>query len=236
MFIKKIKKFKKSLLQTIKCYNLFMLSYKEIIEKLKDILSQELGNKKVFDKDVAQALEIEYNKFRQQKYRDIYIPYYDIMQFLAKRNISINYFFFNQLPESLINATDKYVILKYNNANVSAGAGTFNYYESLENIIIDKDLINYLNSNYKYTQIYNVLGDSMYPVLEDNSLIFIDTSKTILNKKDIFLIETKDGLFIKKIKLLNNKYYMHSLNQQYKDIELEEFKILGKAVGILTKL
>ena len=86
-----------------------MLLYNEIIEKLKDILSQELGNKKIFDKDIAAALEIDYNKFRQQKYRNIYIPYPEIMKFLAKRNISINWFFFNQLPESLIDSTSNYI-------------------------------------------------------------------------------------------------------------------------------
>ena len=44
-----------------------MLSYKEIIEKIKDILSTELKDKTILDKDVAEALDIEYNRFRQQK-------------------------------------------------------------------------------------------------------------------------------------------------------------------------
>ena len=35
-----------------------MQNYNEILEKLKDILSKELDNKKVFDKDIAQALNI----------------------------------------------------------------------------------------------------------------------------------------------------------------------------------
>ena len=105
-----------------------MLSYREIIEKIKDILSKEQKDKTIFDKDVAQALNIEYNRFRQQKYRDIYIPYLNIMQFLAKRNLSINYFFFNQLPESLIENTSKYIILKYHsNITSSAGTGILNY-------------------------------------------------------------------------------------------------------------
>ncbi len=213
-----------------------MLSYKEIIEKLKDILSQELGNKKVFDKDVAQALGIEHNKFRQQKHRDIYIPYYDIMQFLAKRNISINYFFFNQAPESLIEATDKYVILKYSSLKASTGAGTFNYSIENKDIVLDIELLRYLDTNINHTQIFSNIGDSMYPYIQDRSLIFIDTSSTTYNKKNIYLIQTQEGLFIKQIKQVNSKYYMCSKNKDYQDIELEEFKILGKAVGILTKL
>ena len=66
-----------------------MRNYNEILEKIKDILSQELGNKKIFDKDISIALNINYNNFRKQKARNS-IPYYEIMSFLAKRNISIN--------------------------------------------------------------------------------------------------------------------------------------------------
>ena len=89
-----------------------MQNYNEILEKIKDILSQELGNKKIFDKDIAQALDINYDNFRKQKTRNS-ILYFEIMSFLAIRNISINWFFFNQLPESLIENTSNYIILKY---------------------------------------------------------------------------------------------------------------------------
>lgn len=213
-----------------------MLNYKEIIEKIKDILSTELKDKTILDKDVAQALDIEYNRFRQQKHRDIYIPYFNIMQFLAKRKISINYFFFNQLPETLVDSTSQYIILKYNKINASAGAGTFNYHFNLENIIIDKNIIEYLNINYKYTQIYQSFGDSMYPTIFENSLLFVDTSNITLNQKDIFIIETIDGLFIKKIKLIDSKFFLSSINQEYQDMEVQEFKIIGKVAGILSKI
>lgn len=50
------------------------------------------------------------------------------MQFLAKRNILINWFFFNQIPESLIENTSKYILLKYQkNITASAGGGAVNY-------------------------------------------------------------------------------------------------------------
>src|SRR5574343_611713 len=103
-----------------------MRDFKEIIEKLKDILSKELGNVIIKDKDIAKALYIDYNVFRKNKQHNK-IPYFQIMQFLAKRNISINYFFFNQLPESLIEPTSKYIILKYySNITSSAGTGILN--------------------------------------------------------------------------------------------------------------
>lgn len=70
-----------------------MLNYKEIIEKIKDILSTELKDKTILDKDVAQALDIEYNRFRQQKHRDIYIPYFNIRQLVKKEVINTNFSF-----------------------------------------------------------------------------------------------------------------------------------------------
>jgi len=77
------------------------------------------------------------------------VSYYEIMTFLAKRNISINWFFFNQLPESLIEATSNYIILKYQrNIITSAGGGAINYQEDFEQLIIDKELLDYMNTNY----------------------------------------------------------------------------------------
>lgn len=158
-----------------------MQNYNEIIEKIKDILSRELGNKKIFDKDIATALDINYDNFRKQKARNS-IPYYEIMSFLAIRNISINWFFFNQLPESLIENTSNYIILKYQrNIIGSAGAGAINYSIDTKPLIIDKELLNYINSSYKYTEIIKVFGDSMNPLIKDNSLIFIDTSIKDIN-------------------------------------------------------
>lgn len=109
--------------------------YSEILEKLKDIISTELENKKIFDKDIATALDINYDSFRKQKARGS-IPYYEIMSFLAKRNISINWFFFNQLPESLIENTSNYIILKYQkNIIGSAGGGAINYEINIEPLL-----------------------------------------------------------------------------------------------------
>lgn len=66
-----------------------MQNYNEILEKLKDILSKEIGNKKTYDKDVASALGIEDSNFRKLKHINS-VPYFEIMTFLVKRNISIN--------------------------------------------------------------------------------------------------------------------------------------------------
>jgi hypothetical protein len=214
-----------------------MVSYTELIEKLKNILSQELGNKKIFDKDIAIALEIDYDKFRKQKSRNGLIPYYEIMSFLAKRNISINWFFFNQLPETLIDSTSNYIILKYQKSIItSAGGGAMNYEIDPTPLVIDKLLLDYINSSYKYTEVMHVFGESMEPDIKDGSLVFIDKSQLDINNQSVLAINTPDGLYIKKIKTKGSEYYMCSYNNNCEDVKLEEFEVIGRATGVYNKI
>ena len=215
-----------------------MRDYNEILEKLKDIISTELENKRIFDKDIATALDINYDNFRKQKARNK-IPYFEIMGFLAKRNISINWFFFNQLPESLIENTSNYIILKYQkNIIGSAGGGAINYEINTEPLIIDKQLLDYINSSYKYTEIIKVFGESMEPDIKDGSLIFVDKSKKEIDYKSIYVINTKEGLYIKCIKVNNDKVILKSTNQNTSDISLyiDDINIIGKVCGVLIKV
>jgi repressor LexA len=213
-----------------------MQNYTEILEKIKDILSQELGNKKIFDKDIAQTLNINHDSFRKQKARGT-IPYYEIMSFLAIRNISINWFFFNQLPESLIDNTSNYIILKYQkNVIGSAGAGAINYSIDTEPLIIDKELLNYINSSYKYTEIIKVFGESMSPLIKDNSLIFIDTSIKDIKDKHIYVVNVNGEIFVKQIIIRKDYYHLKSINIDYKDIKVKDLVVIGKVNGVFNKV
>ncbi|MDD3009639.1 MAG: S24 family peptidase [Arcobacter sp.] len=213
-----------------------MQNYNEILEKIKDILSQEIGNKKVLDKDIAIALEINYDNFRKQKARNS-IPYYEIMSFLAKRNISINWFFFNQLPESLIENTSNYIILKYQkNIIGSAGGGAINYEINPEPLIIDKQLLDYINSNYKYTEVLQVFGESMEPDIKDGSLVFVDKSKKDINEKDIFLVNINGEIFIKRINIKEDDFILKSFNQNYIDLKVENLIVIGKVKGVFYSI
>ena len=213
-----------------------MQNYNEILEKIKDILSQELGNKKIFYKDIATALDINYDNFRKQKARNS-IPYYEIMSFLAIRNISINWFFFNQLPESLIENTSNYIILKYQkNIIGSVGAGAINYSIDTEPLIIDKELLDYINSSYKYTEIIKVFGDSMSPIIKDNSLIFIDTSIKDIKDKHIYVVNVNGEIFVKQIIIRKDCYHLKSINIDYEDIKVKDLVVIGKVNGVFTKV
>jgi repressor LexA len=213
-----------------------MINFSEILEKIKDILSKELDDKKVFDKDIAQALNINYDNFRKQKARNK-IPYYEIMSFLAKRNISINWFFFNQLPESLIENTSNYIILKYQkNVIGSAGGGAINYSINSEPLIIDKQLLNYINSSYKYTEIIKVFGESMSPLIKDNSLIFVDTSIKDINDKHIYVLNINGEIFVKQIIIRKDYYHLKSINPDYEDIKVKDLVVIGKVRGAFNKV
>lgn len=61
-----------------------MLQVFEIIEKLKDILSKDGKCGKVFDKDVASALDLSQVNFATMKNRGK-IPFSNILDFCAKR-------------------------------------------------------------------------------------------------------------------------------------------------------
>lgn len=76
----------------------------------------------------------------------------------------------------------------------------------------------------------------MEPDIKDESLIFVDKSKKDIDNKGIYLINTIDGIFVKKINIKNNRFYMRSNNTIYDDIELNNFDILGKVCGVMIKL
>ncbi len=141
------------------------MNINEIIEKIKDILSNELNNKRVFDKDVAAALNLSKQSLSILKKKNS-IPYEEIAKFCAIRKISINWVLFDQAPKSLEEQTNKYSRIKYfNEINASAGGGGFNYDDNYELLSIDKKLLDSLyksnNSNPESIIALNVIGDSM---------------------------------------------------------------------------
>ena len=72
----------------------------EIVDKLKDVLSETVMGKKVFDKDVALALNIPQGTFASMKKRNS-IPYEEILEFCALKKISVNWLFFDQAVDML---------------------------------------------------------------------------------------------------------------------------------------
>ena len=135
-----------------------MLLVNEIIERLKDVLSTDGKNGKVFDKDVADALELTQANFATMKNRNK-IPFSNILDFCAIKKISINWLLYNQNPGSLIDSTDKYWIKYYPEISVSAGGGAFENEDSFEELEVPPYFLNMLGgkNNLKNIEAINVI-------------------------------------------------------------------------------
>ena len=139
------------------------------------------------------------------------------MSFLAIRNIS------------------NYIILKYQK-NVISSAGAINYSINTEPLIIDKQLLNYINTSYKYKEIIKVFGESMNPLIKDNSLIFIDTSIKDIKDKHIYVVNINGEIFIKYIQINKNYYHLKSINLDYEDIKVKDLVVIGKVTGVFNRV
>ncbi|MCR1810375.1 LexA family transcriptional regulator [Sulfurospirillum sp. hDNRA2] len=210
-----------------------------VLQKVKDVLSQEVGERKVFDKDVAEALGINQLTLATMKNRSK-IPYKEILEFCAKRKISINWLLFDQIVESLQAETDKYARIHYfRDIYASAGGGALNEDESSEMMYLDEEIVQKLGGigMIKHIQAINVLGDSMEPTLFSGDVVFINQEYTNAKKAGIYVVSTPAGLFIKRLQLhVNGTVALVSDNEAYAPeiMDAQEVNVLGKVVGKLS--
>lgn len=212
-----------------------MLIVSEIIEKLKDILSQDGNNGKVFDKDVATALDLSQVNFATMKNRGK-IPFSSILDFCAKKKISINWLLYNQNPGSLVDSTDKYWIRYYPEVSVSAGGGAYENNDSAESMEVPPYFINMLGGkeNLKNIDAINVVGDSMEPTLNSDNIIFIDKTKQDVARDGIYAFTTTHGLFVKRIqRRVDGQLDVISDNKDYpiQILDKNEVTVVGKVVS-----
>ncbi|RXJ93937.1 peptidase S24 [Malaciobacter molluscorum] len=212
-----------------------MLFVNEIIEKLKDVISADGKSGKVFDKDVATELDLSQANFATMKNRGK-IPYQNILDFCAKKKISINWLLYNQNPNSLLDSTDKYWIKYYPDIRVSAGGGAYEDNDNSQNIEIPEYFINMLGGkeNLKNIDAINVIGDSMEPTLNSGNIIFLDKTKKDIKREGIFAFTTVHGLFVKRIQQrVDGNLDIISDNKDYPKqiLNNQEINLLGKVVG-----
>jgi len=217
-----------------------MVSIYETIDKIKDIISTKKIGGKVFDKDVAVELGIPQPTFATMKKRGT-IPYKEIMEFCARKKISINWLFFDQSAEMLLEETEKFFRVRYfANIRASAGGGAEVFDEQYENITIDETVMrNMVGFGNTELEAIHVDGESMEPTLQDGSIVFLDRTQTDISRDGIYIAATTAGLFIKRIRQrADGMVELISDNKNYSPEVLasEEVSIVGKVVGNIESL
>ncbi len=217
-----------------------MMNLGEIIEKLKDVISETKIGAKVFDKDVANALNIPQATFATMKKRNS-IPYEEILEFCALKKISVNWLFFDQAVDMLKAETEKFFQVRYfSDIRASAGGGAEIFDEGYETISIDEKIMhNMVGMGNTELEAIHVDGESMEPTLQDGSIVFVDRTQTNINKNGIFIASTTGGLFIKRIQQkADGMIELISDNSVYppQAIHPEEVTIVGKVVGNIESL
>ncbi|OHE09416.1 MAG: phage repressor protein [Sulfurimonas sp. RIFOXYD12_FULL_33_39] len=213
-----------------------MKSFLEIVEEIKSIVSTEFNGKKIFDKDVADILGISQMNFATMKKRNK-IPFGELLDFCATKSISINWMLYGQSPESLVEATNRFFLVKYfRNINASAGGGADIEEEEQQGVEIPHEFVQMLGGEreLKYIEAINVTGDSMEPTFSYNDIVFINRSKTDLQRGGIFTIKTEAGLFIKRVqKRIDGKIDIISDNQVYSTQTLDprDIEVIGRVVS-----
>nr|WP_249205550.1 S24 family peptidase [Helicobacter anatolicus] len=211
-----------------------MISVIEACERIKDILATQ-ENKKIKDSDVARAIGLTPNGLGQCKFKNR-MPYKEILKFLQKKKISINLFFFNQDPRDVEEATQRYKILRIYIANASAGGGAINQNIKYNEIIIDNDLIN--RFNIKNCEALSVIGDSMDPLINNESIVFCDKMEKSIKNGKVYAINTIDGVFVKECFLQGELLKLKSINKEYPPLffNLKDIFIIGRIRAVINKI
>jgi len=213
-----------------------MNSFTEIVEEIKSIVSSEFKPKKVFDKDIADVLGISQMNFATMKKRNK-IPFNELLDFCARKTISINWMLYGQSPESLVEATNKFYMVKYfSDVNASAGGGSDTTSEEISELEIPEQFVFMLGGEreLKNIEAINVSGDSMEPTFSYNDIVFINRAKTDLNRGGIFTIRTEAGLFIKRVQTrIDGQVDVISDNNIYSTQTLDprEIEVIGRVVS-----
>jgi SOS-response transcriptional repressor LexA len=212
-----------------------MVDFVEIIEKIKDVISTKKIGGKVFDKDVAMELGIPQASFATMKKRNS-IPYKEIMEFCARKKLSINWLFFDQSAEMLIEETNKFFQVRYYaELRASAGGGADVFDENYEMMVVDEKIVrNMTGYGDRELEAIHVSGESMEPTLQDGSIVFIDRQQTNISRDGVFVAATTSGLFIKRIRQrADGMVELISDNTTYPPEVLspEQVTIVGKVVG-----
>jgi phage repressor protein C with HTH and peptisase S24 domain len=124
----------------------------------------------------------------------------------------------------------------FNDVNASAGGGSDDQCEEIQELEIPEQFVFMLGGERELQNIeaINVSGDSMEPTFSYNDIVFINRSKTDLNRGGIFTIRTEAGLFIKRVQTrIDGQVDVISDNSVYSTQTLapNEIEVIGRVVS-----
>lgn len=213
-----------------------MRSFLDIVEEIKTILSLEIGSKKVYDKDIADRLGISQMNFATMKKRNK-IPFDEILDFCALKSISINWMLYGQSPESLIDTTNRFFMVRYfSEVNASAGGGGDAQDEEERMLEIPSEFATLLGgaNELRHIEALNVSGDSMEPLFSYDDIVFVNKNKTNIQRGGVFVIKTESGLFIKRVwQRVDGAIELISENSVYpvQVLRADAVEVVGRVVG-----
>lgn len=215
------------------------MEFIDVMERVSQVVEKKLGMKPT-QKIIAQYLNISPTNFANMKKRNS-IPFEEINYFSAKHKISANWILFNQRCETLISQEEEFYYLKaFDKINASCGGGAIEDEAIVTRTIkVDKVVLEKLGfGKGSHLEAIKVVGDSMLPTLKDGDLALVNRTYNTYNSQDAFLVNTLDGLFIKRLHMpSSSKINLISDNDIFSNsiFSVDEVTIMGKVIGILEK-
>lgn len=216
------------------------MDFAAVMERVSLIIESNLG-RKPFDKDIAEALEIAPAQYSNNKKKQN-IPSLKIIEYCVKHRININWVFSKQGSKSLDNNNENISKIRIiNGVNASAGGGAFNEdHEDIDYLSIDNKYLHKIDTrNSKHIEAITISGDSMEPVLNDDSIVLIDREKIKIGNGGIFVVNTTSGLMAKRVSIgQNGTIDLMSDNKLYDTVSvpIDDTYIVGKVIGALEKM
>lgn len=216
------------------------IEFVDVMDRVAMIMETELGVVP-YDKNIAKELGMSPTQYANNKKRNK-IPYLEITRFCHKHEITINWVLLGESGMKLIEREEEiYKIRLIDRINASCGGGGYCDEEAEEKYIyIDKKSANRLGIiRSEDVEAIRAVGDSMMPTIKEDSTVLVDRTKNILNSSGVYVVNTVNGLFIKRVSLNpNGGVDLISDNKNYETITMpaEEVTIVGKVIGSLEKV
>ena len=211
------------------------MRHKELLLNL-----QNLTQKKITQKDIAQALGVNLNRISTRASRNSQYSTEEISELSRKFGVNI-------LQEEYDNmqAINKDFVLAdyYPDTFGDCSTGKFIPNENKEKISIPRKMFSSHFTNKQYSLI-NAFGDSMIPLINNKDKLLIEhtQSNEQIDDSNIYIFRYKKKIFCRRLTDNINCLIMKSDNLQYEPVQIkyENFKndleLLGKVVGLIRSI